>query len=156
MRDYYDWTEDRISKLRALWAVGLTTAQIARVLNTSKNSVIGKAHRLELQGRPSPIVKAGTPSKRAYVRRSQSKRVVRATMQAVPTTSKPKVTRMNVEPFVPPPAPPPRVVVLRPNSECCWPFGDPRNRTEFRYCDAPCRGSYCPEHRKLAYVKKAA
>ena len=50
-----EWTDEAIAKLRALWAEGLSTAEIGRRLNISKNAVVGKAHRLNLPPRPSPI-----------------------------------------------------------------------------------------------------
>ena len=50
-----EWSDDIIARLRALWAEGLTTAEIGRRLGISKNSVVGKAHRLDLPARPSPI-----------------------------------------------------------------------------------------------------
>ncbi|HQU05595.1 MAG TPA: GcrA family cell cycle regulator, partial [Acidocella sp.] len=50
-----EWSEEIIAKLRALWAEGLSTAEIGRRLNISKNAVVGKAHRLNLPPRPSPI-----------------------------------------------------------------------------------------------------
>ena len=53
-----EWTDDTIAKLRTLWAEGLSTAEIGRRLNISKNAVVGKAHRLNLPSRPSPIRRA--------------------------------------------------------------------------------------------------
>lgn len=50
-----DWTADAIDRLRALWAEGLSTAEIGRRMGVSKNAVVGKAHRLNLSARPSPI-----------------------------------------------------------------------------------------------------
>jgi len=50
-----DWPAERIVALRALWAEGLSTAEIGTRLGVSKNTVIGKAHRLHLPARPSPI-----------------------------------------------------------------------------------------------------
>lgn len=50
-----DWSEKQIEQLRALWADGLTTSAIGRAMRISKNSVVGKAHRLDLPLRPSPI-----------------------------------------------------------------------------------------------------
>jgi len=41
--------------LKKLWLKGATTAEIAKKLGLSKNSVIGKVHRLNLETRPSPI-----------------------------------------------------------------------------------------------------
>lgn len=49
------WSEERIQQLRALWDTGLSASKIARQLGLSKNGVVGKAHRLKLPGRPSPI-----------------------------------------------------------------------------------------------------
>jgi GcrA cell cycle regulator len=49
------WDEETIRLLREFWAEGLSTAEIGRRLGTSKNAIVGKAHRLDLQARPSPI-----------------------------------------------------------------------------------------------------
>ena len=49
------WTEDKIKKLKKMWQVGKPTAEIAKALGMSKNSIIGKVHRLNLKVRPSPI-----------------------------------------------------------------------------------------------------
>ncbi|MBU6206483.1 MAG: GcrA cell cycle regulator, partial [Alphaproteobacteria bacterium] len=50
------WTESRIEQLKTLWTRGLSASQIAEELGgVSRNAVIGKAHRLGLQGRPSPV-----------------------------------------------------------------------------------------------------
>jgi GcrA cell cycle regulator len=50
------WTDERIDKLKSLWGQGLTASQIADELGgVSRNAVIGKAHRLGLESRPSPV-----------------------------------------------------------------------------------------------------
>ncbi len=50
------WTEERIDQLKAMWEKGMTASQIAETLGgVSRNAVIGKAHRLDLQSRPSPV-----------------------------------------------------------------------------------------------------
>jgi GcrA cell cycle regulator len=50
------WTDERIERLKALWTQGVTASQIADELGgVSRNAVIGKAHRLGLQSRPSPV-----------------------------------------------------------------------------------------------------
>ncbi len=49
------WTPDLIDQLSALWDQGLSTAEIGRKLGISKNAVIGKAHRMALTPRPSPL-----------------------------------------------------------------------------------------------------
>lgn len=50
------WTEERIDRLKRMWADGATASQIADELGgVSRNAVIGKAHRLGLEQRPSPV-----------------------------------------------------------------------------------------------------
>ncbi|MEN2785879.1 GcrA family cell cycle regulator [Sphingomonas qilianensis] len=50
------WTDERIDTLRKMWEGGSTASQIAEELTgVSRNAVIGKAHRLGLQSRPSPV-----------------------------------------------------------------------------------------------------
>lgn len=50
------WTDERIDRLREMWTRGMTASQIAEELGgVSRNAVIGKAHRLGLQSRPSPV-----------------------------------------------------------------------------------------------------
>ena len=47
------WTEEREQKLKRLWEKGYTASQIAEMLGegTTRNAVIGKAHRLQLAAR---------------------------------------------------------------------------------------------------------
>ena len=64
------WTDERIDLLKNLWEKGLTASQIAEELGeVSRNAVIGKAHRLGLKARPSPVKssesKAAEPEKKA-------------------------------------------------------------------------------------------
>jgi GcrA cell cycle regulator len=50
------WTEERIATLTRMWEGGQTASQIAEELGgISRNAVIGKAHRLGLKPRPSPV-----------------------------------------------------------------------------------------------------
>ena len=50
------WTDERIDRLKELWTQGMTASQIADELGgVSRNAVIGKAHRLGLESRPSPV-----------------------------------------------------------------------------------------------------
>lgn len=50
------WTDERIDTLKRMWDSGMTATQIAEELGgVSRNAVIGKAHRLGLQSRPSPV-----------------------------------------------------------------------------------------------------
>src|ERR1043165_5382362 len=50
------WTEERIERLKKMWHDGATASQIADELGgVSPNGVIGRAHRLGLEQRPSPV-----------------------------------------------------------------------------------------------------
>ena len=50
------WTDERIERLKKMWKDGATASQIADELGgVSRNAVIGKAHRLGLEPRPSPV-----------------------------------------------------------------------------------------------------
>ncbi|MDP6389717.1 MAG: GcrA family cell cycle regulator [Alphaproteobacteria bacterium] len=57
-----EWTEARVERLRDLWNGGLSASQIAAELgDVTRNAVIGKAHRLGLSSRPSPIKRSAAP-----------------------------------------------------------------------------------------------
>ena len=149
-----EWAEETITRLRALWDEGLSTAEIGRRLGVSKNAVVGKAHRLDLPARPSPIRRdgsGGTPRPRA------PRRVAGPTLPPLSSTAPlmPSVTYM----MAPKPPPAPRVVHPAPRPygrvvTCCWPIGEPGTRS-FRFCDDASEPGkpYCTEHAKLAYVK---
>lgn len=66
-----DWTDTLKQQLRELWAEGLPTSEISRRMGISKNAIVGKAHRIGCEGRPSPI--AGD-SKRVAAARAEAKR----------------------------------------------------------------------------------
>jgi GcrA cell cycle regulator len=72
-----DWNEDQIAELRRLWAAGPSTAEIGRILGCGKNAVVGKAHRLGLPSRPSPI-RTSLRSAQASARRAEHLRQVQA------------------------------------------------------------------------------
>src|SRR5271155_410134 len=50
------WTEQKIQMLKDMWGHGYSASEIAKRLGgLTRNAVIGKAHRLKLSSRPSPI-----------------------------------------------------------------------------------------------------
>jgi GcrA cell cycle regulator len=69
---YMSWTDDKVKKLRELWTKGHTASQIAGLLGeTTRNAVIGKAHRLNLEERaPS---KTNSSSEKKQTNNSQPK-----------------------------------------------------------------------------------
>jgi GcrA cell cycle regulator len=167
------WDEETIGLLRDLWTQGLSTAEIGRRLSVSKNAIVGKAHRLELDARPSPIRREST--KLMTERPPVGPRMAGATLPPLASAdTQPAAAASNVQPLrsapvsgsrpVPAattPVPASRPVMpsapiqgRRSTPSCCWPTGEPGTKT-FRFCDdASLPGKpYCDEHAKLAYVK---
>jgi GcrA cell cycle regulator len=157
-----EWSEDTITRLRALWDEGHSTAEIGRRLGVSKNAVVGKAHRLDLPARPSPIrhMPEGAVRRPPAARRAQGPTLppLASTRSVGPVggVARPVVAAVRPVQVAPPalrvaaPAPRPygRVVT------CCWPIGEPGTRG-FRFCDdqsVPGK-PYCAEHAELAYVR---
>ncbi len=156
-----EWTEETIERLRALWAEGLSTAEIGRRMGISKNAVVGKAHRLNLPARPSPIrrdANGGTPRPPAPRRITGPTLPPLATSQAVPLPEPPRVALppkpIDAAPALPKPALRPLAPRLGRSVACCWPIGEP-GTPSFRFCDADAAQGkpYCADHAAVAYVK---
>src|SRR3982751_576275 len=142
------WTEERIERLKKMWHDGATASQIADELGgVSRNAVIGKAHRLGLEQRPSPVKpgeekeakKGAAPApKRAAPRTEAPKPAPAAAADAAaspaahrpnPPRSAPEMQYRSIGPggFVRqgpgdqqapiPPAPPRRLVPAKPSPE---------------------------------------
>ena len=85
------WTEERIATLTKMWETGATASQIADELGgVSRNAVIGKAHRLGLKSRPSPVkssekkpekAKAPEPKKASVAAKPRPKPAAKAESQ---------------------------------------------------------------------------
>ncbi len=147
-----EWTDEVIERLKALWLEGHSTAEIGRRMGISKNAVVGKAHRLNLAGRPSPI-RRGPPGERP--RRPVVKRVTGPTLPTMEALG----PRDAVPLPAPPPPPPAPLRAVRTTGggrliPCCWPIGEPGTRS-FRFCDdSSLPGKpYCGTHAALAYVR---
>jgi len=161
-----EWTEQRIEMLRRLWGQGQTASQIAVALGgVTRNAVIGKAHRLGLTGRPSPIKRdaSGTavPKRRPVPRRA---------MQPQPRPMMPSMQRaMPAQPqdgsgvvSNPPPAPREQTRNYPParahggTKSCSWPMGDPK-QSGFHFCGEPSEPGrpYCANHCHQAYQRKS-
>ncbi|MFZ3483480.1 GcrA family cell cycle regulator [Sphingomonas sp. 3-13AW] len=91
------WTDERIAKLSKMWEAGQTASQIAEELGgISRNAVIGKAHRLGLQSRPSPV--------RAHDPEAKKAAAAAAAPAAAPAPEAPVVEQVEAAPA---PAPEP-------------------------------------------------
>ncbi len=114
------WTDERIDQLKRMWEKGMTASQIADELGgVSRNAVIGKAHRLGLQSRPSPV-KANEAPRRKPVPKKAEPSPTETRVTASPADSPAEVERPLPASSAPaasaPPAPPlqPRIVSIGP------------------------------------------
>jgi GcrA cell cycle regulator len=175
-----EWDDELIRRLEALWGEGHSTAEIGRRLNVTKNAIVGKAHRLNLPPRPSPIRRDGSSGS---PRPAAPRRIVGPTLPPLPASLPPEQLRCMPlaldrgieapgevrETAVPPPVhqggeaaaamarpAPVRQVLARATrpAACCWPIGEPGTK-DFHFCDGEAMPGkpYCAEHAQIAYVK---
>ncbi|MFA7440470.1 MAG: GcrA family cell cycle regulator [Sphingomonadaceae bacterium] len=125
------WTDERVALLKQYWDEGRSASQIAELLGEklSRNAVIGKAHRLGLAARPSPLkaAKSAAPAAGNGTARTTTAQPAapapaaaapaataepaRKPAAAVPTRAEPTIARPSPEPVAPvAPAPAPRQV----------------------------------------------
>jgi GcrA cell cycle regulator len=128
------WTDERVELLTKLWTEGKTAAEIAKELGgVTRNAVIGKAHRLKLSNRVSPIQQNKKPAP------------VKAPPAAVlPERKIQKIPAQDNRQGIP-------LTALKAN-ECRWPLGDPQDES-FGFCGGRAISGlpYCSEHAKVAY-----
>ena len=164
------WTDERIDALKALWESGLTASQIAEKLGggISRNAVIGKAHRLELKSRPSPVkggeeastgaTSGATPAVAAKAPAKSPAKAVAATPVAAPEPVAAKAVPEIVRPRVAPrpiavPAKSGKTTLLELSDKVCkWPIGHP-GEADFHFCGKPSNPGfpYCLDHCAQAY-----
>jgi GcrA cell cycle regulator len=133
------WTEERIERLKKMWHDGATASQIADELGgVSRNAVIGKAHRLGLEQRPSPVKPGEEKETKKAAPVAAAPRPVpraeapKAAAPAAPAPQRPLPTEMQYRSIGPggfirqgpgeqqapiPPAPPRRLVPAKPSPE---------------------------------------
>ena len=139
------WNDDNVSRLKELWDQGLPTAQIGKLLGFTKNAVVGKAHRIGLERRPSPIRRSAAKPDR---KKARSPVMPKLTFESILSEEKTYIPEINS--FTP------SIKNVFANSikrGCEWPEGHP-DEPEFYFCnkerfeDKP----YCLDHCSVAYV----
>lgn len=127
------WTDERVALLKRLWGEGKTAAEIASELGgVTRNAVIGKAHRLKLSNRVSPIQQNKKPAPAAN-KPAPAEKKIRQTLEQ--DNNRIGVSMMDLD-----------------ARSCRWPLGDPRDE-RFSFCgDGNIPGlPYCEAHSKVAY-----
>jgi GcrA cell cycle regulator len=148
-RQSHEWLDAATQRLRVLWAEGLGTREIGEALGVGKNAVIGKARRLGLAPRPSPLgVHPGQPLPPPRPRPVLYRPPVVRKLQPQQLAS--LAGRPPAPPATPPapPQPPPAPPVY--SGTCQYPTSDGRPWT---FCGAPCAPGrvYCATHVAIAY-----
>lgn len=147
------WTDERVSLLKKLWGEGHTAAEIAKELGgVTRNAVIGKAHRLKLSNRVSPIQQNRTPANKNVARKKAPNEKVKVAPAAprpvAKTLSRPapvyKEPEVRAEDLY-------SLMDLQPRM-CRWPSGDPKE-DNFGFCGERVVPGlpYCECHAKVAY-----
>ncbi len=153
------WTDERIALLTKLWTDGLTASQIAAALGeaTTRNAVIGKAHRLGLSGRPSPVrvprparATASRPSKPRPLNSPERMPLMKSNAPLRVRPAEPPVR--SIIPVAEVPLGPSVTLLKVTDKMCKWPIGHPGD-DGFRFCGGSSRdGSpYCEGHAQMAY-----
>ena len=130
------WNQESDQTLTVLWAAGHSTAEIGRMMGVTKNSVIGRAHRLRLPPRRPSIFNPHITERAPLPAKAEPKVKAEAAPKPKPQPA-------------PAPAPAP-VIAQRPltlSRACVWPMtaGKP-----WRFCNEPCSGTYCAEHQAIS------
>ena len=138
------WTPDREKKLKDLWKKGHTASQIASLIgDTTRNAVIGKAHRLNLQARAiSKKITSKTKTEENNVPTKEGKLSRKARFKAL-------LLDKNFEQENP------KKLEELTDETCRWPIGHP-NEKDFYFCGrSPVEGFYyCKLHVLYAFQPK--
>ena len=138
------WTEEKVAKLKELWSKGHTASQIAEALgDTTRNAVIGKAHRLNLEARaPSKQSSQSSTSVNRPARRGSAPISRKAKFQSI-------LLDENFEPENP------KSLEELTDTTCKWPIGHP-NEEKFYFCGRKPEGEfpYCKLHVLYAFQPK--
>lgn len=168
-----DWTSEAIERLKTLWAGGHSGAEIGRRMGISKNAVVGKAHRLDLLARPSPIRRDFVPRPPKVPRTPKAARLPTPSEMTRAAPARPREmfgppepadlqaerlaleTELREERRVVGGTPTRGLPALRLRlRDCQWPIGEP-GTSGFRFCggNPDAQKPYCTEHAAIAYVK---
>lgn len=151
-----DWTDNTLATLRRLWEEKHSTAKIGRRMGISKNAIVGKARRIGLPSRPSPI----KPSKPGETRAPRLQRPpVPRLADMMPLRGCCPDTAASAAPATrpAPSAPATRQLASVGTKPCCWPLGEP-GTASFRFCEelALTGKPYCETHCATAYARPRA
>lgn len=158
------WTDEKVKMLVQLWETGQSITQIGKALGMTRNAVVGKAHRIGLAKRASPIVRSDKPAQPRPANTSHHHHASHHAPRQAAASNPEHATesRASSETPRPPAADKPAqqlsaamLAALTPSTgpRCKWPIGDPKS-AEFDFCTKvglPGK-PYCAEHCAQAYT----
>tara|TARA_B100000989_G_scaffold6247_1_gene4347 strand:+ start:793 stop:1209 length:417 start_codon:yes stop_codon:yes gene_type:complete len=121
------WDSPKLKELEDLWKQGHPISKIGKMLGVSRNSIAGKAHRMGLPKRTSPIL-SSKKEKLSDQKNNENDN------KNIPLKIKLRGVQWS-------------------RTKCCWPEGDPK-QNDFKFCGQdifPGR-PYCDKHSLLAYT----
>ena len=141
------WTSEREEKLKELWKKGHTASQIATLIGaTTRNAVIGKAHRLNLEAR-------ATSKKKISKTNTENNSAPESKKQKLGRKAKFKALLLdkNFEPENP------KQLEELNDETCRWPIGHPYEE-KFYFCGRKSidKFPYCKLHVLYAFQPKNA
>lgn len=158
-----NWSESEIETLKSLWSNGLSARVIGKGLGRERNAILGKVHRLGLEGRkveertiPRPWVpgkrKPSPPPLPALKPKPETKDGRKRGGTSYSVLASARARQKPIEPLPEPRGPKIGIVELS-YRDCRYPHGDPREKA-FHFCARPVEqdGSpYCNFHRSVCY-----
>ena len=138
------WNDTNVARLKELWDQGLPTAQIGKLLGFTKNAVVGKAHRIGLERRPSPIRRTAVKPDR---KKARSPIVPKLNFEISKEETKADPNIQTFQPAVK------NLFTSHTKRGCEWPEGHP-DESDFKFCgkDRFEEKPYCIDHCAVAYV----
>ncbi|MDC0226512.1 GcrA family cell cycle regulator [Alphaproteobacteria bacterium] len=139
------WNDENVGRLKELWDQGLPTAQIGKLLGFTKNAVVGKAHRIGLERRPSPIRRTAVKPDRKKARSPVMPKLNFEKSKPQETNYIPQ--QRTFQPSVK------NIFTANTKRGCEWPLGHP-DEPEFHFCNKERfeEKPYCLDHCATAYV----
>jgi GcrA cell cycle regulator len=150
------WDAADDARLTLLWAEGMSTVQIGLRIERTTSAVIGRARRLRLLPRPSPL--PGGPKPRAVQAAPRARREPLAPRKTT-LSPHPPAPAMSPTPETLPPAartpnpPTPRPVAFSAPKTCQWIEPD-CDGPPWLMCGVPTveHGPWCAEHRRRCWA----
>ena len=160
-----EWTKAKEAELKQLWEVqGKSATQVGKIFKRTRNSIIGKVHRMKLVKRKPKAVKVAIKAIKAVTPKgnngaaSKSRGMVEAVRKAREEQVKPPNLPQPASSYLLTgsrwgalPGTTPYSLEDLPRDGCRWPIGEASPYT-FCGCKAIDKSSYCATHKARAYA----